>query len=72
MALSIPNLRINVLSTELKSKLHEYLLFRHLFRNIYDPQLKWDYLIALAQDVESLFSQTSAEIENFLQFLSSL
>ncbi|MHA1522648.1 MAG: hypothetical protein ACTSRK_20975 [Promethearchaeota archaeon] len=35
MVIDIPAIRISVISKKLRDELHEYLRFRHIFRNIY-------------------------------------
>ncbi len=42
MAIFLDSIRPNVISENLKEQLAEYLRFRHLFRNIYGFELKWE------------------------------
>ncbi|MBI2265735.1 MAG: hypothetical protein HYU64_11260, partial [Armatimonadetes bacterium] len=42
MSLAVEGLRPSVISEGAKSKLSEFLRFRHLFRNIYGFELKWE------------------------------
>ncbi len=72
MALDIPKIRPKVISPNLRERLHEYLRFCHLFRNIYGPKLKWDKLVILGNDVGEIFKRFKEETEKFLQFILAL
>ncbi len=72
MALDIPKIRTKVISPNLRGRLHEYLRFRQLFRNVYGPKLKWEKLMTLGNDVGEIFNRFKEETEKFLQFLLAL
>jgi len=56
-----------VISKELFENLKEYLRFRHLFRNIYGFELKWDRFKAISVKLDSIFKKVRHEIEGFLE-----
>jgi len=63
-----------VISDELKEQLKEYLGFRHLFRNIYGIELKWDklkdLLIRLRDSIWEEFRKEMGLFDSFLQEVS--
>jgi len=59
-----------VISHELMEKLKEYLGFRHLFRNIYGMELKWDRLkILLTKIRDDIWKRLKVEINLFIKWL---
>jgi hypothetical protein len=56
-----------VLSPELADRLVKYLEFRHLFRNAYPFQLRWDRMENEVGDVEAVLNSLEAEIAVFLK-----
>lgn len=71
MSIPIDGLRPAVISEEMKEQLAEYLRFRHLFRNIYGFQLKWDRCETLGILMVDLLEQLKKEIFEFLKFLDT-
>jgi len=72
MAIPIEGIRPQVIDDELKTELEEYLRFRHLFRNIYGFELKWDKCQPLAEKLNVVFSDFKEQINKFKTFLDSL
>ncbi|MFH0796594.1 MAG: hypothetical protein V2A65_05985 [Candidatus Omnitrophota bacterium] len=62
--------RPQVISLELMEELKEYLGFRHLFRNIYGTQLKWDKLrFLLVKIQDTLWKRLKDEVDLFIEYL---
>ena len=72
MAIPINGIRPRVISEELKEQLGEYLRFRHLFRNIYGFELKWERCKNLGTMLRKVLAAYQAEIREFLNFIDSL
>lgn len=72
MGTAIADLRPAVINRELEEKLMEYLSFRHLFRNIYGFELKWERCKDLAYNLENTFIDLVKQLEDFKTFLKSL
>jgi hypothetical protein len=72
MAIPIDGLRPEVISGDVKERLSEYLRFRHLFRNIYGFELKWERCAALGRDMQDAFDMLRSDIKRFLDFLDAL
>lgn len=72
MGIAIADLRPTVINRELEEKLMDYLSFRHLFRNIYGFELKWDRCEKLINNLESTFNDLAKQLEVFKNFLKSL
>ena len=72
MAIPINGIRPKVISEELKEQLGEYLRFRHLFRNIYGFELKWERCKNLGTMLRKVLAAYQAEIREFLNFIDSL
>ncbi len=56
MAVPVEGIRPRVIDEKLEAKLEEYLRFRHLFRNIYGFELKWDRCQPLVENLDQVFS----------------
>jgi len=56
-----------VISAPLRDRLREYLEFRHVFRQAYAFQLRWDKMSPLVQGCEKTLRQLEAELEAFLR-----
>ena len=56
-----------VISAPLRDRLREYLEFRHVFRQAYSFQLRWDKMSPLVLDCEQTLQRLEAELEVFLQ-----
>lgn len=72
MKTPIKEVRPSVISQELQSQLKDYLRFRHLFRNVYGFELKWDKLNGLVQSLPETYGKFEKEISLFFDFLNSL
>jgi len=56
-----------VISPSLKERLREYLEFRHVFRQAYSFQLRWDKMRSLVSDCQQLLHSLRNELEAFLR-----
>ncbi len=56
-----------VLSAPLRDRLREYLEFRHVFRQAYSFQLRWDKMAPLVLGCEETLRQLEAELDVFLR-----
>jgi len=72
MSMSIDNIRPPVINVELKEQLGEYLRFRHLFRNIYGFELKWERCKALGVMMIEILETFTKEIRKFFEFIESI
>jgi len=60
------DLRKPAISPALRDRLREYLEFRHVFRQAYAFQLRWDKLRSLVMGCEATLRLLETELENFL------
>ena len=72
MAVSVEEIRPAVIDGTLENQLEEYLRFRHLFRNIYGFDLKWERCQPLAERMDKTFGDLKEQIGIFENFLSSI
>ncbi len=72
MTSAIESVRPAIFSPELADALRPYLRFRHLFRNIYCTQLRWDLCRGLATELEDVWEKFHGEMEAFKDVLKSL
>lgn len=72
MSADIPQVRQAVITRKLADELEEYLRFRHLFRNIYGFELRWERCEALAKKVPDILQKFTSELEDFFRFLDTL
>lgn len=72
MTSEIESVRPAVLSPDLADALRPYLRFRHLFRNIYGTQLRWELCRGLATEMEDVWEKFHEEMEGFKDVLKSL
>ena len=56
-----------VISPGLKEKLRDYLEFRHVFRQAYSFQLRWEKMRPLVSDCEQILHSLQNELEAFLR-----
>jgi hypothetical protein len=56
-----------VISAPLRDRLMEYLEFRHVFRQAYSFQLRWDKMSPLVLGCEETLRQLEAELDVFLR-----
>ena len=72
MTSEIESVRPAVLSSDLADALRPYLRFRHLFRNIYGIQLRWDLCRGLATEMGDVWEKFHGEMAAFKDVLKSL
>jgi len=72
MVVDVPNRRPALLTKDLGDSLSEYLGFRHLFRNIYGFELKWDRMSPLVEKFPKTFKEINKQLKEFTKFLSEL
>jgi len=72
MAISLPQIRPEVIGEKLARELEEYLRFRHLFRNIYGFGLRWERIDTLAKALPKILKKFEAALQKFFQFLDKL
>lgn len=60
-------LRRAVISESMRDILSEYLAFRHVFRQAYSFELRWNKMSALVLNCAATFRQLEIELEAFLQ-----
>jgi len=56
-----------VISMPLRDRLREYLRFRHVFRQAYLFQLRWDKMSSLVLECEETLRLLETELDDFLQ-----
>lgn len=56
-----------VIPNSLRDRLREYLRFRHVFRQAYSFQLRWDKMSSLVLECEETPRVLEAELEGYLQ-----
>ena len=66
MASPIDKIGIAVISNELMQKLKDYLRFRHLFRNIYGFELKWERFKNLSLSLPAILDDLKNNLKKFL------
>ena len=59
-----------VISQELLEKLKEYLRFRHLFRNIYGFELRWERFKNLSLSAQAVLSELKDNLNEFIDNLN--
>ncbi|HME54933.1 MAG TPA: hypothetical protein VKM55_22195 [Candidatus Lokiarchaeia archaeon] len=72
MALEIPGVRMAILSTTTKEELHEFLRFRHVFRNVYGFELNWDKIKTLMDKYSTVYYNVESSIHELIAFLSKI
>ena len=72
MTLDIERVRQHVIDNKVASELDEYRRFRHVFRNIYGDELKWDEMKHLADKMPEILKQLEESISEFCHFLKIL
>lgn len=69
MTLEIDGVRPAVISKNTKSKLEEYLGFRHVVRNVYSFNLNPQKITPLVKNLQNLNKILKSEIEDFLKLI---
>lgn len=72
MALDIPQVRPRVITQETRSKLDEYLRFRHLVRHTYSHELDWKRIRGLLDNLGTVYAEFVSDVEEFLRFLEAM
>lgn len=72
MLVAVSDRRPPVLTSDLGETLSEYLSFRHLFRNIYGFELKWERCQELSEKLQSVHEKVVAQLNQFEDFLSRI
>jgi ribonuclease HepT-like protein len=72
MATDVESVRPRVLSEEVAESLRPYLRLRHLFRNIYGAELRWDRCRSLVSGMEAVWTQFAGQMEVFREVLKEL
>lgn len=72
MSAPIEDRRPAVITEEVKELLSEYLRFRHLFRNLYGFELRWDRCQDLVSGLPAVRTALERQFQVFLDFLRSL
>jgi len=65
-------IRPPIITEKMREKLKEYLRFRHLFRNIYGFELKWEILSPLAKSMPSIQKEFAQSITKFFGFMEEV
>jgi len=72
MTIGIEERRPPVIGEELARKLAEYLRFRHVFRNLYGFELRWDLCRDLLVNLPVVHSDLRKQVREFQGFLSAI
>jgi len=72
MALEIPQVRPKVIAPETRSKLDEYLRFRHLVRHTYGHELDWVRIRGLLDNLSAAYADFVRDVGEFLRFLEAM
>ena len=70
MARPAETIKTAVISEELLEKLKEYLRFRHLFRNIYGFELRWERFKNLSLSAQAVLSELKDNLNGFIDNLN--
>jgi len=71
MTLDLPAVRPPVLRPSTAAALHEYLRFRHLFRNLYGFELEWNRIRPLLERLPPIWEEVRSDLDSFVQFLEA-
>ncbi|MCP4661586.1 MAG: hypothetical protein GY856_39805 [bacterium] len=64
--------RPRVLDDELRDQLKKYLDFRHVFRNAYLFQLRWNKMAPLVRNLESVMEELAADLTLFSERMEKI
>jgi len=67
MAFGSNTKNIEILSTEIKSKLEKYLYFRHFIRHSYSSELDWNLMGPLVKGIEDIWKRIKADFKYFIE-----
>lgn len=72
MTLDLPGFRPPVIRHELEAALVELLKFRHVYRNLYSFELRWDRVRALAVDALAVWPEIEHDVLAFTAALDAM
>jgi len=72
VTLDLPGFRPAVIRRELEPRLLELLKFRHLYRNLYSFDLRWDRVRVLAADALTLWPEVAGDLAAFATILETI
>lgn len=72
MSVAVESVRPQVISPELAETLRDYLRFRHLFRNVYGFDLRWEKFRELADGMSDMLTRFQKEMDVFKEVLMAL
>ncbi len=72
MARELPDVRPAVIRAETRSRLDDYLRFRHLFRHRYGFELEWMKLVPLLTGIDTLAADLRGDLLAFIDAVSTL
>lgn len=72
MTLELPDFRPRVIRRELEPPLLELLKFRHLYRNLYSFELRWERVRTLASEAVDLWPKVAHDLRAFASALDTL
>mgnify|MGYP006294920541 CR=1 FL=1 len=72
MSLDLKPIRKKVINDDLMALLYEYLRFRHVFRNLYRFELRWDKMEHLVNSLGNTFNKIELQLDHFLAFLDEI
>ena len=72
MTLDLPGFRPPVIRRELEAALVELLKFRHVYRNLYSFELRWDRVRALAMEALAVWPEIERDLLAFAAALDTM
>lgn len=72
MSREVDSVRPAVIDESLRSRLHPYLRFRHLFRHGYGFSLEWPKLLPLLEEMERLSAEARRQLDGFVATIEAL
>lgn len=72
MSIALEAIRPKIIDDQLKSEMEDYLKFRHLFRNVYGFELKWNRCQTLALQMNEIVQKLDTQLQRFGEFLTTM
>ena len=72
MTLDLPGFRPRVIRAGLERPLVEMLKFRHVYRNLYSFDLRWDRVRELANDAVGIWADLRSDLDEFARALDQM
>lgn len=72
MSRDVDDVRPAVVDESLRSRLHPYLRFRHLFRHGYGFSLEWSKLAPLLEGMQELSAEVRRQLDGFIATIQGL